>query len=236
MAHVGALAQPDSDDEFLLTAPASTLVVSSNGVGASRRRAAPTETRSRHDICANARAAKAAKRASTDLDAGPIVPRPGPVSADGDSLIVPQPDVPIPCCTDGEITNVMDQRSANLDFGLTPFYDVVRRLSLDDRFISFEIPSVWRDLEALFCDSHMTPPTKDRAASTLSAISSKHSSQVLHTFASSLAISDEIERYNLERTMADMCKAHDHIKPLYFLEYSRFDETPMKLVMKALQY
>eukprot|EP00959_Pyramimonas_sp_CCMP1952_P234810 4905920-Pyramimonas_sp.AAC.1 len=87
----------------------------------------------------------------------------------------------------------------------------------------------------LFCRTGAGPRTLQGLAHDVSA-SRRDVPGMLATLATSLSVVDMTARYDFERTLASTIAQSDSVRPIYYMEYSRYDETSMELLVRSLQY
>lgn len=205
------------------------------GLVVTSRHALPAQAargpRSRADILAEARAAKLWKQQASAPSASLAL---GSSAVPSGGSLAP-PGQGTPSATFEELQNIMLHRSASLDFGLNPIYHILKRVANSAGFAEFVVPKTFVAAEELCCLGDGSVCSNKELASELE-VRPEDAPKIVESLANALASFDSSQRYDFERIMVDIGKTSDKVEMLFYMEYSRYDETPMQLVVKSMNF
>ena len=181
---------PENDAEVNVD-EASRLLVTSKFPCKRKPAASLRNSRSRPEILADARAAKAAKRVNVSHAASSDLVSRSSLPISWEMLeVVPYEGADAPHCATEEVDNILSQHSHSLDFGLTPLYQPFRRVRGHPDYAGFDVAAHWKNAEDIFCCSGTEKQTVAGLAKDLS-VSSGSVNGILVNLASILSNVDE---------------------------------------------
>ena len=177
--------------------------------------------KSRAEILEGARAAKRARR--TRLPTASSLPEVA-------SSVVVASSSSVPASV---VRSIVSDQGAGSSLGRPVLMDHVRAALLHHGADHGECEALQKCADLLCnADGHAR---SDREMCEKLGVSRKELGSMVALFASSLSNVDKTHRYELELGIAALCRT-GKVEPIIFLEYHRYDETPMKVVLKHVAY